>query len=211
MKVQIEYYTLDIPSKLGGVFLDVGCCDGLYTDSLYTHVNQVYAFEANRASYEALVKKYQSYDNIEVVHALVGNGYDQKPFFVHGKNKACSTVYKCDGVQDYADAVTLDTLSIDSMHIKDVSIVKIDTEGCEAEILSGCVDTLTRCRPILLIEVHDHMNPGHILYIRELLDSLGYTSTDIPIPAYLSMGQVGPFQGSDLYKRHFHILAKVSE
>jgi len=203
--VRIDCYILQVP--IGGTFLDIGCCDGLYTDKLYQFVDKVYAFEANPFSYEDLKLKYDKFDSIEVVHALIGDGIGKRTFFPHPITKACSTVYACEGNQ-YADGIELDSISIDSFDIDDVSIIKIDIEGCEAEALRGMLETIEKFHPILLIEVHDHMNPGHIPYIKEILEKFKYSVISYPIEAYLQLGKVGPFTGQDLYKRHFYIMAK---
>lgn len=44
--------------------------------------------------------------------------------------------------------------SIDHLRLKDVKLIKIDTEGSEMEILDGCKKTIKRCKPNLLVELH---------------------------------------------------------
>lgn len=47
--------------------------------------------------------------------------------------------------------------TLDSFHFNDVDFIKIDCEGFEAFILEGAKDTLTRCRPTVMVE----QKPGH--------------------------------------------------
>src|SRR5262252_6663180 len=43
------------------------------------------------------------------------------------------------------------------------SFIKIDTEGHELKIIQGGLDTLARCHPKLVIEVHDAFNGEEIV------------------------------------------------
>ena len=43
-------------------------------------------------------------------------------------------------------------VSIDSLNLKRVDLIKIDVEGMEMEVLQGAAETISRCKPVLLIE-----------------------------------------------------------
>lgn len=49
-------------------------------------------------------------------------------------------------------AGTIPMITIDSLNLSDVGVIKVDVEGHEIEILKGASETLTRCRPLLYIE-----------------------------------------------------------
>lgn len=51
-------------------------------------------------------------------------------------------------------------------------VIKMDIEGAEAEALQGAMETLTRSRPLLVIELHRTNGP-----VLAILESLGYVST----------------------------------
>jgi FkbM family methyltransferase len=55
---------------------------------------------------------------------------------------------------DYSDASTVPIrkVSIDSMKLPRVDLIKIDVEGMEMEALQGASETIERTRPILLVE-----------------------------------------------------------
>ena len=44
------------------------------------------------------------------------------------------------------------TLTIDSLHIDQVSVLQLDVEGFELKALSGGRETIERCRPLIMIE-----------------------------------------------------------
>ena len=55
---------------------------------------------------------------------------------------------------DYAKpTITVRQLSLDSLELPRVDLIKIDVEGMEAEALDGASETIKRCNPILYMEV----------------------------------------------------------
>ncbi len=70
----------------------------------------------------------------------------------------------------HAVAVT----TIDALRLPDLEHVKLDAEGFEEEVLSGARATLTRCRPVLSLEVEERHRLGSTRDVPALLASLGY-------------------------------------
>ena len=57
---------------------------------------------------------------------------------------------------DHGPTETIQAQTVDQLvRGRDISLVKIDAEGAERNILAGMRETLTRCRPELVIEVTD--------------------------------------------------------
>ena len=61
--------------------------------------------------------------------------------------------------------------TLDSYGFENVSLIKIDVEGHELEVLKGAVDTIARCRPVLYVE--DDIDSKRYA-LREFITSLGY-------------------------------------
>src|SRR5262249_46037771 len=55
---------------------------------------------------------------------------------------------------DYSEqnAVTIPTVAIDSLALPRIDLIKLDIEGMELDAIEGAADSLTRCRPILIVE-----------------------------------------------------------
>ncbi|MBU8541341.1 FkbM family methyltransferase [Falsiroseomonas tokyonensis] len=77
------------------------------------------------------------------------------------------------------DSVTVErhavpVTTIDALGLRDLMHVKLDAEGFEAEVLGGGRATLTRCRPVLSLEVEERHRPGSTREVPALLAGLGY-------------------------------------
>jgi hypothetical protein len=65
-------------------------------------------------------------------------------------------------------------LRLDDIDLSDVTALKIDVEGAEAEVLQGAWATLSRWRPCLSIEIEERHREGSTRLVPELLHRLGY-------------------------------------
>ena len=63
---------------------------------------------------------------------------------------------------------------LDALRLSDVTALKIDVEGAEQEMLTGALETLRRCRPIISIEIEERHRAGSTTAIPALLRPLGY-------------------------------------
>lgn len=144
-----------------GTFLDIGAHVGLYTLNLAFKAKRVICWEANKATYEVLTKNiknnigmfpntdfhlfdYAAWDS-EAILTLV----DEKGFSTGGSTRC---VESADGpTVGSAKAYPIDQ----KMPYVLPDLVKIDVEGAEAHVLRGMRETVRRCAPVLLIEMHD--------------------------------------------------------
>ena len=60
-------------------------------------------------------------------------------------------------------------ITIDSLALPDVDFIQLDIEGGEAEALVGALDTIERCRPVIMVERRGHGPDPH-----EMLEQMGY-------------------------------------
>jgi len=70
--------------------------------------------------------------------------------------------------------VEVEVLALDSLALPDVTAIKVDVEGAEAEMLLGAADTLRRCRPVLSVEIEERHRAGSTREVPRLLAGLGY-------------------------------------
>uniref|UniRef100_A0A6C0JJY8 Methyltransferase FkbM domain-containing protein n=1 Tax=viral metagenome TaxID=1070528 RepID=A0A6C0JJY8_9ZZZZ len=51
-------------------------------------------------------------------------------------------------------ALSIQIIPVDDFNFENVSLIKIDVEHMEIEVLEGCLDLLTRCKPTILLETY---------------------------------------------------------
>ena len=83
--------------------------------------------------------------------------------------------------KDYGDfaSVTVERFevavtTVDALGLTDLEHMKVDAEGAEEEVIAGARATLTRCRPVLSLEVEERHRAGATRDVPALLESLGY-------------------------------------
>lgn len=72
----------------------------------------------------------------------------------------------------------------DELALDDLTVVKIDVEGTEPDVLAGMYDHLRRCRPIVYTETHRHQDHDAQA---DLLEPLGYRMVRRFYPANAAM------------------------
>jgi FkbM family methyltransferase len=74
---------------------------------------------------------------------------------------------------DYQRAIQpIDMVTLDSLNLSRIDLVKIDVEGMELQVLQGARESISRCKPQLVIEIIKSDEKA----IAELLDAAGYRS-----------------------------------
>ncbi len=67
--------------------------------------------------------------------------------------------------------------ALDDLQLPDPDVIKLDTEGEEANVLRGGIDLLKRAKPMVIFESFpaDVQNPMHVLERFKVLEELGYS------------------------------------
>lgn len=125
---------------------------------------RVFAFEPNPPVFECLVNNTKEYPNIELHQCALGL-YEAEEFLHLELNVGASYVLP----QHHHDRVLkVPCRRLDSFEFERVDFIKLDVEGYELYALLGAVVTLTRHRPIILLELN-----------RPVLARNGHTNEDI--------------------------------
>jgi FkbM family methyltransferase len=167
----MEFLSPVMPNLLQGVCVDVGANIGNHTLYFSKRFSEVYAFEPNPDTFELL--KFNT-RGIHTVHAMnVGLGRDESQAtlkLVRGNLGASSLVN-----HERGDEVSVRLTSLDAeMKGRDVSLIKIDTEGFEKEVLLGATAVIETCQPIVVFEQHRQEFAAGTTPAIDLLKSHGY-------------------------------------
>lgn len=155
----------------GMVALDIGANIGVHTIEMAKHMTGwggVIAFEPQERIYYALAGNIAINNcfNAQVVFAAVGRecGMAQVPVLDHQQYASFGGVTLrtdlADSKEDGANHVgqisektePVNLLSLDSMDLERVDLIKIDVEGMELDVLDGAIDLIKQHKPIIFAE-----------------------------------------------------------
>ena len=151
--------------RRGDTFLDVGANAGVVSVMAARWVGtegRVYSFEPSRREYERLVDNLtlNGLLNVVPVRAAVSRGAGAAVLRVagdgHGGLNTLGEGFAYDGVEVMA-LEEVETVGLDSFveqEVGRVSVVKVDVEGAEGEVLAGSQRLLTEHRPALVLEIN---------------------------------------------------------
>lgn len=155
--------------RTGTAFWDVGAHVGFFTimgARLTGPSGQVHAFEplpANRRRLERTVRL-NSARNV-AVHDVALTDEDGKRV-LHGHDE--SAMWTLIAERGKTDGVSVSCRSIDSLvkELGDPTVVKIDVEGAELDVLRGAIATIRRVSPKFVVEF---ANPNNVAVARTML------------------------------------------
>jgi FkbM family methyltransferase len=164
----IEEFAARVQS--GMVVYDVGANVGLFTLLAAERGARVVAFEPdsrNRVFLERHLAINGRTEAAEIVAAAVGAAA--------GRCRYRPEHTRLEGRLDPQGPVEVEMVALDHLDRPDPSIVKIDVEGGELDVLAGAQALIRRARPLIFLEVHDGTADG----CRGLLEPLGYRLREI--------------------------------
>lgn len=151
-----------------GTFVDIGANVGTYTIELGEVFRHVCSFEPCRHTYNILcgnVALRNLSDKCELYNVALSDKEEvvtYKDYDILGGNNMCvkgdsDISSELSKMYDYCDHMArtteITTRTLDSYGLDDVSLMKIDVEGFELNVLKGAFETITRSKyPLILVE-----------------------------------------------------------
>lgn len=174
--------------KEDNVVIDVGAHMGFFSMKVAKSVKKLLAVEPDPVNFKFLLYNIQSNKLDEKVAPIkIALGEKHGKIFLdrnaYGYGRSKSTKTKTDY---QSDMWTLDEL-MTKKGINNVSLIKIDTEGFELDVLKGSVKTLHSFKPDLIIAAYHF--PTEYLLISKFLRKHGYSVFYYYMPFFLSGGK----------------------
>ena len=157
--------------------IDVGANMGLYSYFMAKFSKNVIAFEPNTDLWSDLRRLLGQDFHLEA--AALSEKSAKATLRIDNSNTGVSTIEEKNQlvcVHDHTAVVprVVETRTLDSFNISNVSMIKIDVEGHEEAVISGARKTIEINRPVLIIESEDRHNPGAPSRLTGTLAELGY-------------------------------------
>lgn len=170
-------------------FIDVGAHVGTWTLAFAKHVKRVFAFEPNRKPFALLCAgvALNQLSNVYPWPGALGSTNGVAGLKHVSSDGGGNKIVPINEADERVPISKLDGL--DGLYSYNPSLVKIDVEGYELEVLRGMEKVLTRARPHIIFEV----NPGQETLERDITNWLaGINYAVIKISMYENMRLAHP-------------------
>jgi len=151
-------------SRSSGIMLDIGANIGASTIPLAICYNNIefYCYDPHPEIFRRLKSniKLNRLDNVHAVNCAISNSKKESLTFyaqIESSNMGLSSLKLNSDIEKY-DKITTPVKSIDELFKKSsesVSVIKIDTQGSELEVLKSGEQIIKRDRPVIFFEFED--------------------------------------------------------
>ena len=164
-----------------GIFIDIGSHMGTYSIILSPYCKKVYAFEAQKNTFEYLNVGIEANNikNIETFNVGLGSKEDILNL-IHvsddgGGSSFVSNISEISGRSEL-DRESVKIFPLDTYNFTDINLIKMDVEGFELEVIKGSLKTLeiNNYPPIMFEAWDNYKYIDQKIVLFEFIKSLGY-------------------------------------
>lgn len=162
-------------------FIDVGANIGNHSLYFSKISKKVFSFEPNPNTYELLKFNTRNITNINIFNIGISNKNEKKFLNESNFNIGDSSIVSSIEMQNVKEDGTIfheiNSFKLDD--IKDfaneeISMIKIDVEGHELEVMVGAKELIKKNNPLLIFEHNIEVNKEQALKINDFLEQLDY-------------------------------------
>lgn len=152
-----EYPLIPLPGYQPKTILDIGAHIGatsLYFCNEYPTA-QLYAFEPSQQNYQYLAKNTANHSNIHPLQYGLFSENREVPLYLGVSQGLQHSISRNPETTMFTETIQLKCIqeALDAENIQTISILKVDTEGCEVPILQALADRLPQI-DIIYVEYH---------------------------------------------------------
>ena len=146
---------------------------GYYTKQYAALFDHVYTFEPDHINFACLCLNVTEPNTVKL-QACIGDQHGMVGLNVNEANR---------GKTHVSGTGMIPRLTIDDLRVDDCDLIHLDVEGYEYFALKGAAETISRCRPTVVVEVwpqlDDRFGEGMNAKTHEFLAGLGYGMREI--------------------------------
>jgi FkbM family methyltransferase len=197
--------------------IDIGAQTGNMAVAYSLFADNVIAFEPNPATFEVLEKNSQLNPNIIPYNYAISD--EEGPLEFHYSDYGfCNGGFATrteQGIGVTGHRVPIDVYAINlenflaenSIKINNISLIKIDAEGHDKDILKTLTKIIDKHKPIIITEIYNGLNSNEITDLLNTIHSLGYKAYDEEInksnihnlgKEIISVNDINPGSGHNL-------------
>lgn len=172
-----EFWLVPVLCDKERIAIDVGANMGAYSYYMAKYSQSVIAFEPNKDLWIHL--RHILGPDFRIEGTALSGESTTATLRIDKHNTGVATIEDKNDLSCVADksvvvSRTVETRTLDSYEISNVSMIKIDVEGHEEAVLRGAKDTIKRSRPVFIIESENRHNLGAPRRLANTLAKLGY-------------------------------------
>lgn len=134
------------------IAIDVGANIGIFTSNLAKKFKHVIAFEPAQENQSCLVRNLKMMRQENYTLYKVAIGEQEKSVKMQRHFESCVSHF----LSEEAGEIKVKTL--DSFQLETCDLLKIDVEGYEYFVIQGALETIKRCRPVIILEEKNFNN-----------------------------------------------------
>ena len=132
----------------------------------------VYAFEPQLINYDRIIKNCElnNITNVTCFNvALYNKNCKMAVHNITSQNKInYGSLQACSLIMSENEAGDIDGRTLDSFGLEKVDFIKCDAESTDLEVLYGGVETIKRCRPLIIFEESTNKNQARLNFFNTL-------------------------------------------
>jgi FkbM family methyltransferase len=201
----------------GGTAVDIGANQGIFAYALADIADRVVAFEPN-PDY-AFFARWMLRGRAKLHELALSDKPGRMTFYVPLSDEGmvlhlAGSLKRTHSQFRHLKTYDVEVRTLDDFSLTDVRFLKVDVEGSEREVLDGARSTITRDRPIMLLELLSgtHEDPG--AHTAAICESFGYDAFIVQhgekiaaLPAIAALGKNTSW-GSDIESRNVLFLPR---
>jgi FkbM family methyltransferase len=175
-----ERYTAGLISTVaqGGTVVDIGAHIGLFSifASRTLHARRIISVEPDPANFKLLSKSISAnhVENATLVMAAVADESGERRIYTNPSNTGGHSFYARGAPSRLVGAISLTEL-FKSSGVSECSLLKMDCEGAEMEILESAPDELLRIVSAISLEYHlEAYSPERLEKFQKRMEGLGF-------------------------------------
>ena len=163
--------------RAGGVGVDVGANQGVYAFAMLDVCSKVHAFEANPAMADFAARMLS--EDVSVHRVALSNTNGTATFYVPLADDGAVLHLAGNLKNSHAqftnqNKITVPVATLDSFGLRGLTLLKVDVEGSELEVLEGARETIVRDRPVLILELLSGTYSDPATITRQVCTTYGY-------------------------------------
>ena len=147
------------------VAIDIGACYGAFSRIFAESFEKVISFEVHPDFIPPFWENVKPYTNIELHNIGLWSSREDRKIRRHSYGGQTSVIEygstthdwkvktKGSGSDAHRGSITAELRTLDSFNFEKIDIIKIDVEMAECHVIYGAMETLARCKPLVVVEV----------------------------------------------------------